>query len=141
MSFQPYSLLSFQKYYVIIWSLSSFSFSIGLLNTILNLSSIDLFLNKIYSVKKKNFLLFMHFFKFHPFPPYSLFPNEISSVNHLYLKSLFSPSLLHPCITTSVDWVWVNSRRLWRTGNPDAVQSWGSQRVEHDLATKQQLNP
>lgn len=33
----------------------------------------------------------MHFFKFHPFPPYSLFPSEISSVNHLYLKiSIFS---------------------------------------------------
>ena len=35
-------------------------------------------------------------------------------------------------------WVWVNSRRRWRTGMPDVLQSMGSQRVRHDRATKQQ---
>ena len=32
-------------------------------------------------------------------------------------------------------WVRVNSRRWWRTGKPGVLQSMGSQRVGHDLAT------
>ena len=39
-----------------------------------------------------------------------------------------------------ITWVWVNSRRQWRTGKPGMLQSMGSQRVEHDWATEQQLN-
>ena len=35
-------------------------------------------------------------------------------------------------------WVWANSRRWWRTGKPSVLQFMGSQRVGHDLATKQQ---
>ena len=35
-------------------------------------------------------------------------------------------------------WVWANSRRWWRTGNPGMLQSMGSQRAWHDLETKQQ---
>ena len=37
-------------------------------------------------------------------------------------------------------WVWANSRRQWRTGKPGMLQSMGSQRVEHDLATEQNPN-
>ena len=36
-------------------------------------------------------------------------------------------------------WVWANSRRWWRTGKPGVLQFMGLQRVEHDLATEQQL--
>ena len=36
-------------------------------------------------------------------------------------------------------WVWTNSGRWWRTGKPGMLQSVGSQRVGHDLATEQQL--
>ena len=36
-------------------------------------------------------------------------------------------------------WVWVSSRRWWRTGKPGMLQSMGSQRVKHDWVTKQQL--
>ena len=32
--------------------------------------------------------------------------------------------------------VWANSRRWWRTGKPGMLQSIGSQRVGHDLATE-----
>ena len=35
-------------------------------------------------------------------------------------------------------WVWANSRRWGRTGKPGMLQSMGSQRVRHDLATEQQ---
>ena len=35
-------------------------------------------------------------------------------------------------------WVWANSRRYWRTGEPGVLQFMGSQRVRHDLATEQQ---
>ena len=35
-------------------------------------------------------------------------------------------------------WVWVSSRRWWRTGKPGALQSMGSKRVEHDWATEHQ---
>ena len=35
-------------------------------------------------------------------------------------------------------WVWANSGRRWRTGKPGVLQSVGSQRVRHDLATEQQ---
>ena len=38
-------------------------------------------------------------------------------------------------------WIWANSGRYWRTGKPGVLQSMGSQRVRHDLATKQQQNP
>ena len=40
--------------------------------------------------------------------------------------------------------VWTNSRRWWRTVKPGMLQSMGSQRVRHNLATEQQqqkLNP
>ena len=42
------------------------------------------------------------------------------------------PSLIHWA------WVWANSGRQWRTGKPGVLQSMGSQRVGHDLATEQQ---
>ena len=35
-------------------------------------------------------------------------------------------------------WVWASSRRWWRTEKPVVLQSMGSQRVGHDLATEQQ---
>ena len=44
-------------------------------------------------------------------------------------------------ITTQCPWVWANSGRQWRTGKPSTLQSMGSQRVGHDLATKQQQRP
>ena len=34
-------------------------------------------------------------------------------------------------------WVWANSRRQWRTGKPDMLQSIGSPRVRHDFVTEQ----
>ena len=39
---------------------------------------------------------------------------------------------------TQWTWVWAGSRRWWRTGKPGVLQSVGSQRVRHDLATEQQ---
>ena len=33
--------------------------------------------------------------------------------------------------------VWANSRRWWRTGKPDVLQSMGSQRVRHDWVSEQ----
>ena len=33
-------------------------------------------------------------------------------------------------------WVWASSRSWWWTGKPGALQSMGSQRVEHDWATE-----
>ena len=33
-------------------------------------------------------------------------------------------------------WVWVNSRSWWWTGKPGVLQSMGSQRVRHNLATE-----
>ena len=39
---------------------------------------------------------------------------------------------------TQWTWVWANSGRQWRTGKPGVLQSMVSQRVGHDLATKQQ---
>ena len=42
---------------------------------------------------------------------------------------------------TQRKWVWTNSRRLWRTGKPGMLQSMGSQRVRHNWATEQQLDP
>ena len=39
---------------------------------------------------------------------------------------------------TQSTWVWANSRRQWRTERPGMLQFMGSQRVRHDLATKQQ---
>ena len=41
-------------------------------------------------------------------------------------------------IMTQWTWVWANSRRWWRTGKPDMLQSMGSQRVGHNSATEQQ---
>ena len=35
-------------------------------------------------------------------------------------------------------WTWANSRRLWGTGRPGALQSMGSQRVGHNWAPEQQ---
>ena len=35
-------------------------------------------------------------------------------------------------------WVWANSRRQWSRGKPGMLQSMGSERVGHDLATEQQ---
>ena len=35
-------------------------------------------------------------------------------------------------------WIWANSGRYWRTGEPGVLQSLGSQRVRHNLVTEQQ---
>ena len=35
-------------------------------------------------------------------------------------------------------WTWANSGRKWRTDEPGVLLPMGSQRVKHDLATKQQ---
>ena len=40
---------------------------------------------------------------------------------------------------TQWTWVWANSGWQWRTGKPGVLQSTGSQRVRHDLATEQQI--
>ena len=39
---------------------------------------------------------------------------------------------------TQSTWIWANSRRQWRTGEPGAQQSMGSQRVGRDLSTERQ---
>ena len=39
---------------------------------------------------------------------------------------------------TQWTWVWVNSRRWWRTGKPGVLQSMGSQRVRYNWVTQQQ---
>ena len=38
-------------------------------------------------------------------------------------------------------WIWANSGRQWRAGKPGVLQSMGSQRVGHDLATEQKKLP
>ena len=38
---------------------------------------------------------------------------------------------------TQWTWIWANSGRQWRTEEPGVLQSMGSQRVRHDLATEQ----
>ena len=40
---------------------------------------------------------------------------------------------------TQWTWIWANSRRWWRTGKLSVLQYMRSQRVGHDLATKQQV--
>ena len=41
-------------------------------------------------------------------------------------------------LLTHWTWVWADSKRYWRTGEPAVLQSMGSQRVGQDLATEQQ---
>ena len=41
--------------------------------------------------------------------------------------------------STQWTWVWVSSRRSWRTGKPGVLQSTGLQRVRHDWGSEQQL--
>ena len=41
-------------------------------------------------------------------------------------------------ITNSMDIDWANSGKQWRTGKPGMLQSMGSQKVRHNLATEQQ---
>ena len=41
-------------------------------------------------------------------------------------------------LLTQWTWVWVNSRRWWRTGKPGVLQCLGSRRVGHDRVTEQQ---
>ena len=38
---------------------------------------------------------------------------------------------------TQWTWVWANSRKWWRKGKPDLLQSIESQRIRHHLATEQ----
>ena len=40
--------------------------------------------------------------------------------------------------STQWTWIWANSGRWWRTEEPGMLQSLGSQKVRHALATKQQ---
>ena len=40
--------------------------------------------------------------------------------------------------STQWTWLWANSGRWWRTGNPGVLQSMGSQRVRYDWVTEQQ---
>ena len=40
---------------------------------------------------------------------------------------------------TQWTWIWANSGRQWRTGEPGVLQSMGLQRVGHDLVTEQLL--
>ena len=40
--------------------------------------------------------------------------------------------------STQWTWVWANSGRQWRTGDPGVLQSMGSQRARHNLMTEQQ---
>ena len=40
--------------------------------------------------------------------------------------------------STEWTWVWANSRRWWKTGQPGMLKSMGSQRVGHDWVTEQQ---
>ena len=42
---------------------------------------------------------------------------------------------------TQWTWVWENSGKQWSTGKPGMLQTMGSQRVGHDLATEQQQYP
>ena len=43
-------------------------------------------------------------------------------------------------ITDSMDMIWANSGRWWRTGKPSVLYSMGLQRVAYDLVTEQQLS-
>ena len=41
---------------------------------------------------------------------------------------------------TQWTWIWANSGKWWRTGNPGVVEPMGSQRIGHDWVTPQQQN-
>ena len=43
-------------------------------------------------------------------------------------------------LPTQWKWVWVNSRRWWRTGKSGMLQFMRSQRVRHDWVNEQQIN-
>ena len=45
-------------------------------------------------------------------------------------------------MASPIQWaaVWSNSRRHWRTGKPGVLQSMGSQRIRHNLATEQPVS-
>ena len=66
--------------------------------------------------------------KYLPFSPLALLP------------SLWPPQkiVFNSKSWTQWTWVWANSGRWWRTGNPGMLQSTGSQRVGHNWATEQQ---
>ena len=54
---------------------------------------------------------------------------------HTYRSSSFLLMNVYHC--TQWEWIWANSRRLWRT-EPDVLQSMGLQTVWHDLAIEHQ---
>jgi len=43
-------------------------------------------------------------------------------------------------MASSTQWTWANSKRQWRRGKPDMLQSMGSERIGHDWATEQWQN-
>ena len=51
--------------------------------------------------------------------------------DELAMKNAFQ--LLWPSLSRT--WIWGNSGRSWRTGDPDVLQSMGLQRVRHNLVT------
>ena len=57
--------------------------------------------------------------------------------NSLWPHGLQHVRLLCPS-PTQWSWVRANTRRQWRTGKPDMLQSMGLQRVGHNLVTEQQ---
>ena len=131
MSFQPYSLLSFQKSYVIIWSLSSFSFTIGLLNTILNLSSIDLpiFKQDLFYQKKEvssvhAFLQISPIFPLFPVSQWSFFSE--SPLLKISVFSWFTSSMHHQVNGLSVGKLqeMVKERKSWCTAVLGVAESW-----------------
>ena len=42
------------------------------------------------------------------------------------------------CISLIITWIWASLGRWWKTGKPGLLQSMGSQKIGHDLATEQQ---
>ena len=58
----------------------------------------------------------------------------------LLLPSTFPNIGSFPMSWTHWTWIWANSLRQWRTGEPGVLQSMGSQRVGHDLVTEQQYS-
>ena len=66
---------------------------------------------------------------------------QLSDFHSHFLNQRSNEDIISDSMSSSAQWTWVwaNSGRWWRTGKPGVLQSMGSQRVEHNWATEQQM--
>ena len=66
---------------------------------------------------------------------------QLSDFHFHFLNQRSNEDIIIDSMASSAQWTWVwaNSGRWWRAGKPGVLQSLGSQRVEHNWATGQQM--